>query len=190
MAQKLDECAVTPELWSVGVLPAAENSNDLTQNYTSFESAQGVKMAIKGKVLDRDCVPVGGAKVSVWQANPKGIFQFNEKDGVDFDKHFRSSGSIITNNLGDFEFITVYPGKVKNLNPNIIFRVEHPNFIAMETKMFFPEYNNTQQIKNINSSIITKQIPSLIAKKIGKEDGMLIYSFTITLNQLNSYKEY
>ncbi len=36
-------CPVTPELWSVGVLPQAKNSNDLTKNYNSFEVAKGKK---------------------------------------------------------------------------------------------------------------------------------------------------
>jgi protocatechuate 3,4-dioxygenase beta subunit len=189
-AQKLDECITTPEIWSVGVLPKVEKSNNLTQSYASFESAQGQKIMLTGKVLDGDCVPISEAKVSVWQANSKGIFQFDREDRNGFDKHFKGSGSSFTNNLGDFQFITIYPGKVNGINPNIILRVEHPGFATIETKMFFPEHDNLRNIKNLNHSIINKQIPLLIAKKVGKKDETLLYSFVITLKGVNSYRGY
>jgi len=192
LADKMGECILTPEIWSVGVLPDAKNSNNLTQNYTSFEIAKGTKILIKGKVLDKNCVPISGVKVSIWQANSFGLYQFNANDVHDehYDENFSGSGNILTNNLGEFEFITVYPGKVNLISPNVIFRLEHQNFYPFETKMFFPENNNIEDIKNMNPSLIKKQIPLIIAKIIGKVEEKVIYNFVITLNQSNLYKEY
>ena len=190
IAQKIGECAVTPEIWSIGVLPEAENSNNLTTSYTSFETAKGKKIIITGKILDGNCVPISGAKVSIWQANTRGVFQFNAKNKQYFDKYFRSSGNMITDNVGNFQFITVYPGKINNFTPSIIFKVEHSSFMPMETKMFFPEYKNYHTIRSMNASIIKEQIPLLVAKKVSKDDSMSIYSFVITLKQTSSYREY
>ena len=36
LAAEAMSCPITPELWSVGVLPQAKNSNDLTKNYDSY----------------------------------------------------------------------------------------------------------------------------------------------------------
>ena len=192
LADKMGECILTPEIWSVGVLPDAKNSNNLTQNYTSFEIAKGTKILIKGKVLDKNCVPISSVKVSIWQANSFGLYQFNANDVHDehYDENFSGSGNILTNNLGEFEFITIYPGKVNSISPNVIFRLEHQNFYPFETRMFFPENNNAEDIKNINPSLIKKQIPLVIAKIIGKVEEKVIYNFVITLNQSNLYKEY
>ena len=152
-ADKMGECTITPEIWSVGVLPDTKNSNNLTQDYASFETANGKKILIKGKVLDNNCVPISGVKVNIWQANPFGLYQFSADDIYNerYDKNFRGSGNTLTNNLGEFEFITVYPGKVNSMSPNIIFRLEHQNFYPFETKMFFPENNNAESIKKYES---------------------------------------
>lgn len=191
-ADKMRECTLTPEIWSVGLLPNTKNSNNLTQNYTSFETARGKKILIKGKVLDNNCVPISGVKVNIWQANPFGLYQFSTDDIYNerYDKNFRGSGNTLTNNLGEFEFITVYPGKANSITPNIIFRLEHQNFYPFETRMFFPENNNAKHIKNLAPSLIKKQIPLVVAKTTGKVDDMVVYHFIVTLNQSNLYKEY
>ena len=191
-ADKMGECTIAPEIWSVGVLPDTKNSNNLTQDYASFEIARGKKILIKGKVLDNNCVPISGVKVNIWQTNYFGLYQFSADDiyNEHYDKNFRGSGNTLTNNLGEFEFITVYPGKVNSMSPNIIFRLEHQNFYPFETKMFFPENNNAASIKNMNPYLIKKQIPLVVAKTAGKVDDMVVYYFIVTLNQSNLYKEY
>ena len=191
-ADKMGECTITPEIWSVGVLPDTKNSNNLTQDYASFEIARGKKILIKGKVLDNNCVPISVVKVNIWQTNYFGLYQFSADDiyNEHYDKNFRGSGNTLTNNLGEFEFITVYPGKVNSMSPNIIFRLEHQNFYPFETKMFFPENNNAESIKNMNPYLIKKQIPLVVAKTAGKVDDMVVYHFIVTLNQSNLYKEY
>ena len=191
-ADKMEECTIAPEIWSVGVLPDTKNSNNLTQDYASFEIARGKKILIKGKVLDNNCVPISGVKVNIWQTNYFGLYQFSADDiyNEHYDKNFRGSGNTLTNNLGEFEFITVYPGKVNSMSPNIIFRLEHQNFYPFETKMFFPENNNAESIKNMNPYLIKKQIPLVVAKTAGKVDDMVVYHFIVTLNQSNLYKEY
>ena len=178
-ANETMSCPITPELWSVGVLPKVKNSNDLTKNYDSFETAKGKKIIIKGKVLDKDCVPISGAKVSIWQANAKGYYQLNKDEiyNEDYDENFAGSGNIISNNLGEFDFITVYPDKVNSVNPNIIFKIEHQNFHPVETKMFFPENNNVKDINMLAPYLIKEQIPLVIAKINGKIDDKVIYYF-------------
>ena len=69
-ADKMRECTLTPEICSVGLLPNTKNSNNLTQNYTSFETARGKKILIKGKVLDNNCVPISGVKVNIGKLTP------------------------------------------------------------------------------------------------------------------------
>lgn len=103
--------------------------------------AKGPVIYVIGRVTDVDCVPVQGALVRLWQANAYGAFNhmIKELDSL-YDRDFASTASFITDNTGSFSFITVLPGRSKDIYaPNLDFVVTHKEFPNIATKLFFPD---------------------------------------------------
>ncbi|MFQ3307625.1 MAG: protocatechuate 3,4-dioxygenase beta subunit [Candidatus Midichloriaceae bacterium] len=190
-AEEIGECPTTPEIWTMGILPDPKQSNDLTKSYDSFGIAEGKKIIIKGRLQDANCVPIAGATVSIWQMNDKGVYQFEEDNNdKSNDEYFRSSGKYITDNKGNYEFITIYPGTNDDTKPYIILKIMHENFLPLQTMIFFPEFDNQASIKGFNKEIQKNQIHLIVAENIGKQRNKVVYYFPVSLGQTSSYKEY
>ncbi len=114
------------------------STNNLRRGVGSAFLAQGKPIFIKGKVLDADCLPVTGAKVEMWQANASGVYlkMLNEEED------FSGSGRSYTNNLGEYSFITIMPGKPKEGGgaPHVNFTVNAGGKLSkFSTRMYFPD---------------------------------------------------
>lgn len=77
------------------------------------ENVQGERIAVQGRVLDGDGVPVSDAMIEVWQANAAGKYAHPE-DTQDkpLEQGFRGFGRIPTDDNGYFRFTTIKPGPV------------------------------------------------------------------------------
>jgi protocatechuate 3,4-dioxygenase beta subunit len=101
------------------------HSNNLRRKTGSPVFAAGQPMVINGRVVDRDCVPVMGAVVEMWQANSYGRYNNGngKKNDAAPDPDFAGSGSAVTDNNGEFQFVTVYPGSFGTQSPRLFFRI-------------------------------------------------------------------
>ena len=180
-------CPFTPQIWEAIAPPKTEKSNNLTRKTGSPEFAKGEVIIIRGQVLDNECVPVTEATVSIWQPNSNGVYE-SEKIPLR-DKNFRGSGTSITDNMGYFSFITVYPGKSEERMPHVKFSVMHSDFFPLETQMFFP---GNEDDKILKSSVAKNERYLLIARKgnINRKLKAQEYVFNITMEGKNKYKEY
>jgi protocatechuate 3,4-dioxygenase, alpha subunit len=74
----------------------------------------GETIAIEGRVIDGDGMPVPDAIIELWQANAAG--RYNHPDDRQQDKpldpHFRGFGRVATDAEGHFRVATVKPGPV------------------------------------------------------------------------------
>jgi protocatechuate 3,4-dioxygenase beta subunit len=169
------------------ITPKAENNYEpenfeLTNNLlreTGQESLYcGEKIIITGVVVDQNCVPVGDAKVYIWQINCKGKYPYQpfkkdlNKKLIDTDKTltFTGNGVATTNNKGEFHFITVYPPAVHGIESHINVRVEHRKLGNLQTRLFlkghklatpeyYPELSNIYEVASKkNISIYNYQI--------------------------------
>ena len=104
------------------------NDNDLTiirsKNGKQLAKAKGQIVTIKGVVNDKNCNPIEGAKVIIWQACTHGAYnhtgdQYNQKFRHPktrelisrvLDPNFQYWGSHVTNARGEYSFKTVVPG--------------------------------------------------------------------------------
>lgn len=94
---------------------------------------KGVKLAVNGKILEKDCkTPVSNAVLDVWQANESGNYE---------DEWYR--GQIRTGRDGSYKFETVIP---KGYGEGTAFRPPHIHFKVwldgkelITSQMFFPE---------------------------------------------------
>lgn len=109
-----------------------------------FYEAEGERIIIYGRVLDRNCVPVSEAKLYLWQANKMGYVQYEIKNPNDFSRHqkwidpnFNGTGVTNTDNLGRFQFITIKPGSFTKVTPHIHFVVEHKTLKNLSSKFYF-----------------------------------------------------
>ncbi len=87
-----------------------ELDNNLILNFTG-EPAQGPRMIMYGRVIDDQARPVPGVLVEIWQANAGGRYR-HKKDGyaAPLDPNFGGCGRTVTNERGEYEFLTIRPG--------------------------------------------------------------------------------
>lgn len=137
-----------------------------TSNYPGFQSvmtnnklalppgksimATGQPVYFYARVFDANCVPVSEAKIDFWHADPEGRYRFATKAALATpDATFSGSGRTTSTNLGEFTFLTVYPGpyeyyitvnKQKILikrAPHFDIRITHPDLGTFETDLYF-----------------------------------------------------
>jgi protocatechuate 3,4-dioxygenase beta subunit len=102
---------------------------------------------VSGRVLDEDGRPVQRTLIEVWQANAAGRYRHNvDQHNAPLDPNFEGSGHALTDENGNFRFITIRPGAYPWGNhynawrpAHIHFSVFGPAFAArLITQMYFP----------------------------------------------------
>jgi protocatechuate 3,4-dioxygenase beta subunit len=125
--------------WSA---PAAD---DLTR--AGSGEALGQRIIVAGRILESDGRPVRGTLLELWQANAAGRY-VHEGDQHDapLDPNFHGSGHAITDNDGNFRFLTIAPGAYPWRNSYNAWRPAHLHFSVfgtgfasrLVTQMYFP----------------------------------------------------
>lgn len=149
----LANCSVTPAI-------ATSNYPGFTQVMTSNQLAQppgksipaaGRMVKLSARVLDRNCVPVSEAKVDLWQTNPDGQYRYATRAALATpDAVFAGAGRTTTDNLGRFQFDTLYPGDYSYRitteggsrvtiyrAPHLNIKISHPDLRDFQTNLFF-----------------------------------------------------
>ena len=177
-------CQITPEIFHGYNKPSSfKTLNNLIRYPEQLFSARGKVIYITGQVTDRNCVPVSGAIVRIWHTNHYGKYQYDtsEINYVDnYDPYFLGSGTSVTDNLGNYSFITIFPGADESSAIYINFLVQHRNFLDFESKMFFG-LDYSSELKDFSVDLASL----LIAEYDGK-----VYHFDITLGGINPYQTY
>lgn len=82
--------------------------SDLTR-----DGAAGERIAVTGRVLDGDGLPVADACLELWQANAAGRYAHpDDRQDKPLDPNFRGFGRVSTDADGRFRFTTIRPGPV------------------------------------------------------------------------------
>lgn len=133
-------CGSTPQL-SASNYPGADKlipGNDLSQPAGKAVASPGQVFVLTGRVVDRNCVPVGQATVELWQRDPFGQdasptpAQLASPDPV-----FAGSGRSYTDADGVFHFITRFPGPVSGKAPRLNLRIKAQGMSPFTTALFF-----------------------------------------------------
>lgn len=113
-------------------------SNNLARPIGKAEDASGQLVFLRGRVVDEKCTPVANAIIDLWQTNPRGEYRFATREELLTPyPHFAGSGRAVTNNLGEYSFITVFPGPNGKQAPHINVRINHPDFSELDTALYF-----------------------------------------------------
>lgn len=121
-------------------------NNNLTRKTGSFEVAVGEPLYIKGTIIDAFKIPIEGAIVKIWQTNASGKYHSLLNKGSKYiDKNFIMSGQSVTDNLGRYEFITIFPGFYDDRAPHINVIISHKKFGIIETEIYFDQHPRNKQ---------------------------------------------
>jgi protocatechuate 3,4-dioxygenase beta subunit len=118
---------------------------DLTQQ--SKAEPLGERIIVSGRVLDENGRPVPHTLIEVWQANAAGRYRHNiDQHNAPLDPNFEGSGHTLTDEHGQFRFITIRPGSYPWRNHYNAWRPAHIHFSVfgpafatrLITQMYFP----------------------------------------------------
>jgi protocatechuate 3,4-dioxygenase, beta subunit len=119
--------------------------HDLTQQHDG--EPLGERIIVAGRLLDTDGKPIRNALVEVWQANAGGRYKHHvDQHPAPLDPNFSGAGRCLTDDDGNYRFITVKPGAYPWGNHENAWRPAHIHFSIfgrsfterLVTQMYFP----------------------------------------------------
>ncbi len=190
-------CSITPSVDEDNFYPGTSNikkTNNLRRKTGNPLFARGRFIRLVGKVVDSSCVPVGDAQIEIWHANEAGFYNSEIKKNNDaYDPFFNESGRTKTDNMGNYEFLTIYPGRHGKEAPRINVKVMHPEFDELNVSIYFEDEKMNYYDKFL-SRFFGKELNRYMAKKSARYANMdpqeTIYYYVITLNGKNKFKRY
>lgn len=117
-------------------------ASELTHVPGQSGRAQGQLLYLFGTITDRQCRPVSGALVEIWQTDNNGIYKHPRQPNQDsLDPNFRYFGRTKTKEDGSYLFKTIVPIKYRFLGieraPHIHIRMRHLNQGSLLTEVEF-----------------------------------------------------
>ena len=169
-------------------------TNNLAKKTGAFYRAFGEVIFLQGTVTDSFAVPIEGATIEIWQTNSAGKYHtLLEPDSEYVDRYFSMSGRAITDNLGNFHFITIMPGTNPGRAPHINMNIYHPKFGKLETEMYFADHpyngNDYQYLSydNEERKMLTAAVRS---SDLLNPQSIKLCTFDITMRGIHQYKRY
>jgi protocatechuate 3,4-dioxygenase, beta subunit len=124
---------------------AGADAADLTQGHGG--PPLGERIIVSGRVLDEDARPVPGTLVELWQCNAAGRYRHPvDQHAAPLDPNFEGVGQVLTNERGEYRFLTIKPGAYPWRNTHNAWRPAHIHFgifgpafaTRLITQMYFP----------------------------------------------------
>lgn len=121
--------------------------HDLTKNAVKNGEPLGERILVKGRVSDEDGKPVRHTLVEVWQANAAGRYVHKvDQHDAPLDPNFLGAGRCMTDEDGNYTFMTIKPGAYPWGNHPNAWRPQHIHFSLfgdyfasrLITQMYFP----------------------------------------------------
>jgi protocatechuate 3,4-dioxygenase beta subunit len=186
-------CRLTPTVAQELSYPGRDRvtlSNNLAQPEGKAVPAAGEILYVTGRIVDENCVPVLGATVDLWQANPSGIYQFaTEGELLNAEPLFAGSGRTTTDNLGRYGFITLVPSGYGKRAPHLNFKVSHPDYTTSNYALFF-EGVAANESDPVLRSVRSDSRYRLVSKMYDAGDGVSRITFDMTLRGTSRYRSF
>ncbi len=163
-------------------------TNNLRGKPGSLLAADGFPLLITGQVLDKDCVPVEGAIIEIWQTNSEGKYVAG-KPTTYGQKQFLGAGQTTTDNQGRYAFYSIYPRGYNNLAPHIHFMVRKSGYQTIQTDLFFaydPANEKAVNIRRLSDKAKTQLIRPLYPPQTVSGDYRV--DFPIVLRERETYR--
>lgn len=103
---------------------------DLTTNAGTGGEAIGERIIVTGHVLDENGSPIPGTLIEIWQANASGRYVHWRETAfpAPLDPNFIGVGQTITDDAGEYRFVTIKPGRYPWGNHPNAWRPSHIHF--------------------------------------------------------------
>ena len=128
-----------------GDQPIGEADNDLTRQHSG--EPLGERIIVAGRVIDEDGRPIRNTLIEVWQCNAAGRYLHpSDNHPAPLDPNFSGAGRTLTDNDGNYRFVTIKPGAYPWRNHPNAWRPAHIHFSIfgrmftqrLITQMYFP----------------------------------------------------
>ncbi|HET6780366.1 MAG TPA: hypothetical protein VFH09_04270 [Nitrososphaera sp.] len=157
-----ETCTLTPSLIEVEGTPQQTegpyfvdnmpNRSEITSDTSDGSVQEGIPLMLLINVYDVDgdsgsCIPLKGAQIDIWHANPQGIYSGVQQQGTS-GKDFLRGNQVIDDN-GTVRFTTVYPGWYEGRAIHIHVKVrtfEGSNETFEWTSQFYLNNSITEQV--------------------------------------------
>lgn len=189
MKQTLSE--ITGPVFGHNTVQADED--DLTTNAGTGTAAMGERLIIVGRVMDEDEKPVPNSLIEIWQANAAGRYQHEvDQHNAPLDPNFIGAGRCVTNENGEYRFLTIRPGAYPWLNHYNGWRPAHihlslfgPSFVTrLVTQFFFPSdplLSMDPILKGVPTKEGRQRLICSYAQDVTEPEFALAYRFDIVL---------
>lgn len=128
------------------------SGNNLVMPAGKAVEAEGQKLLLIGRILDKNCMPIKDAQIEIWQADPFGKwFLATRADLVSAVPVFAGAGRTYSSNLGEFIFTTLFPAPLDKRAPFINIRVKVRDMKPFETQLFFERDGRNGTDKTYNA---------------------------------------
>jgi len=172
--------------------------NNLIRNYSaSGAEAIGSRIKVFGKLLDENNKPVPHQLIEIWQANAGGRYR-HVNDGylAPLDDNFGGCGRCLTDEDGNYEFLTILPGAYPWPNGPNSWRPAHIHFSVfgqvfaqrLITQMYFegdPLIDICPIVQAIPDKKAVSQLVARLDMNAAVSMDMLAYQFDIVLRGEN-----
>jgi protocatechuate 3,4-dioxygenase, beta subunit len=137
-----EACRPTPRQTMGPFYPAggiAGAATDLTRTRPDGPRARGEVLYLSGRVVDRECRPVAGAEVEIWQADVRGRYNhpLEAPSRGPLDPNFRYWGEARSDAEGRYAFVTIVPAPYSGRTAHVHFRVRARGHADLVTQMYF-----------------------------------------------------
>ena len=155
--------------------------------------AQGQRIHVYGRVSDDYGRAERGALIEIWQANAAGRYRHpGDNHDAPLDPYFSGAGAVLTDDQGNYSFVTIAPGAYPWSNHANAWRPQHIHFslfgpawaTRLITQMYFPG-DPTLPFDPIFMSIAAAQARARLVAQFdlaaSTPDYALAYRFDIVL---------
>lgn len=167
-------------------------SNNLAKKSGSFFRAFGEVIFVQGTISDSFGVPISDAKVKIWQKNAAGKYHsLLDIKSEYIDRYFNMSGTSVSDNLGNYNFITIMPGGSPGRAPHINMIIVHPKFGKIHTELYFQShpFNKTDyQYLSYNKNEQRALTASVKHSEILNTKSIKVVNFDITMDGVHQFK--
>jgi protocatechuate 3,4-dioxygenase, alpha subunit len=155
------------------------------ENIVAGEAA-GERIAIAGRVLDGDGMPVPDAVLEIWQADARGVYpgDGNGGEGSSVVAGFRGFGRVATNEHGQFRYVSIKPGSIRDAEgrdyaPHLLVSIFMRGLLTrLVTRIYFPD-----ELRNASDLVLglvpTERRNTLIAKAADGGAGMFQWNVVL-----------
>lgn len=170
------------------------STNNLAKKTGAFYRAFGEVIFLQGTVTDSFGVPIDSAAIEIWQTNAAGKYHtLLEPNSEYIDKYFSMSGRAISDNLGNYHFITIMPGSSPGRAAHINMNIYHSKFGRLETEMYFADhpYNKSDyQYLSYQENEQKMLTSSVRSSDLLNPQSIKLCTFNIAMKGVQQYKKF